>query len=71
MTRQYLYDDDGNVIAAWCGEPLDERGQEAMRALVAAALKDFGDDPDLVRRQHEAVARIRERNRRLRDVHTG
>ncbi len=71
MTRQFIRDDDGNVIAAWCGEPLDERGQEAMRALVAAALKDFGDDPDRARRQQEAAARIRARNRWLRDNPTG
>lgn len=69
MTRHVIRDDDGNVIASYCGEELDERGQRAMRALVAAALRDFGDqdaDGELAARQARKIAEVRERARRLR-----
>ncbi len=49
MGRHAITDDDGNVIAAYCGEELDERGQQAMRALVAAhrraTMPDYPDPP--------------------------
>ncbi len=71
MTRQVLRDDDGTVVAAWCGEPLDEAGTEAMRALVDAARRYHAmQDPDgvLAERQAAAVERIRARVRRMREA---
>ncbi len=69
MTRQSLRDGDGTVVAAWCGEPLDEAGTEAMRALVEAARRYHAtQDPDgtLGERQAAAVERIRARVRQIR-----
>ncbi len=69
MTRHVITDDDWNVVAAYCGQELDEAGQAAMRNVVAAALRHHAaQDPDggLGRRQAEKIAAVRERVRRLR-----
>lgn len=69
VERQIIRDDDGEVAAAYCGQPLDEEGQAAMLDLVAAARRRMeADDPDgtLGERQAAAIERIRERARRLR-----
>lgn len=69
MARHTLTDKDGNVIAAWCGDPLDDEGQAAMVALVDAVRRHHEQqDPDgtLGARQEAAIARIRERVRSLR-----
>ncbi len=59
-----ITDDDGNVVAAYCGQELDEAGQAAMRNVVAAALRHHAaQDPDgeLGRRQAEKIAAVRKR----------
>ena len=66
-----VYGEDGTVIASYHGQPLDERGVEAMRALVAAARRLADEqDPDglMAERQAAAIERVRERARRLRGV---
>jgi hypothetical protein len=64
-----VLDDDGALIATYHGGPMDERGQAAMRALVAAVqqCEAANPDPDRGERQAAAIARIRERAARLRD----
>lgn len=65
--RQIIRDDDGGVAAAYCGEPLDDRGRAAMLALVAAARRRMqAEDPDgtLGQRQAEKLASIRARARK-------
>lgn len=62
--RQIIRDDDGGVAAAYCGEPLDERGRAAMLDLVAAARRRMAEeDPDglMGERQAAAIARLRAR----------
>lgn len=72
--RQHLIDPaTGEVLAAWCGEPLDDAGQAAMRDLVAAAHRLMDAMPpderaELERRQEASRVRIRERLNRLRTV---
>jgi hypothetical protein len=65
VTRHTIRDDDGNWVATYCGEPLEESGQQAIRALISAALRDIGEqDPDAVvaERQQQKTAEVRDPN---------
>lgn len=65
-----VFDESGTVVASYHGQPMDERGAEAMRELVAAAQRHMDEqDPDgvMAARQRTAIERVRERARRLRE----
>lgn len=64
--RQIIRDENGEVAAAYCGEPLDEAGRAAMLELVSAVRRRMdAEDPDgtFGQRQADAIARIRDRAR--------
>lgn len=64
-----ILDEDGNVVGSYRGLPMDKAGQKALLALVRAVIRDHeGQDPDgaVAARQEAAIARVRERSRRLR-----
>lgn len=66
-----LLDDDGQIIAvARVSDDITDEGRAALRSLVDAARRQFeadlAADPSIGERQAASIARIRERNRRLR-----
>lgn len=72
-----LVDDDGQFVGhARVSPDLDERGRQALLSVVAAARRLMAEqdaaDPDAAvergRRQEAALARIRERARRMRET---
>lgn len=69
-TCRPLLDDDGQVAASVHGQhPMSPEAEQAMRALVAAAIRLHESDPDRAAkdaRQAASLERIRARNARLR-----
>lgn len=71
MRCEVITDDSGEVIAVARVSPdLSETGRAALMELIAAARRQFeadmAADPTIAERQAAAMARIRERSRRLR-----
>lgn len=64
-----IFDDAGELIAVARVGDLDERGEQALREVIAAAkrLHEATDTPERQARWEAAQARIRERNARLRN----